>query len=109
MPSVAMTNRHAEHDPQQAKPERADLPAEMRLEPGAARLAALHVIEDDGDDRRPAGEERADDGCGAEDAGEQAERVQRVDHLRQVSSELEGRSSGGIVVAVSHRVARHRS
>ena len=78
---------HAERDPQQPEPERADLPAEVRLQPGAARFAPLHVVQDDRDDRRPAGEERADDGRGAEDAGEQAERVQRVDDLRPTSRE----------------------
>src|SRR5690606_20339093 len=38
----------AERDPQQAVPERADLPDEVRLEPGAAHLAALQVVDDDG-------------------------------------------------------------
>src|SRR5262245_40402438 len=33
---------HAKRDPQQAVPERANLPAEMRFEPRAANVAALH-------------------------------------------------------------------
>src|SRR2546426_10803578 len=72
----------AERDPQQPEPERPDLPSEVRLEPRAARLAPLHVVHNHRDDRRPAGEEGADHARGAEDAGKQAERVQRVDGLR---------------------------
>src|SRR5687767_11493252 len=74
--------QHAESDPEQPVPERPDLPAEVRLEPGATRLAAFHVVEDDRDDRRPAGEEGADHRGGAEQAGEQTEGVQRIDRLR---------------------------
>src|SRR6185295_5259341 len=33
---------HAERDPEQAEPERAYLPAEVRFQPGAADLATLH-------------------------------------------------------------------
>ena len=47
----------------------------------AAEVLMNHVGWYDGDDRRPAGEERADDGRGAEDAGEQAECMQRVHDL----------------------------
>src|SRR4029078_12055978 len=47
--------------PELREPERANLPGEMRLEPGAASVAALQVVEDDGDDRRPAEEEGSDD------------------------------------------------
>src|SRR6267378_222806 len=54
--------QHAQPDPQRAEPERADLPAEVRLEPRAAHLAPLRVIEDDGDDRGPAEEKGAHDG-----------------------------------------------
>ena len=71
--------QHAERHPQQAEPERADLPAEVRLEPRAAGVAPLHVVEDDGDDRGPAGEEGADHRGRRHDAHEQADRVQRVD------------------------------
>ena len=58
----------------------------------AAEVLMNHVGWYDGDDRRPAGEERADDGRGAEDAGEQAECVQRVHDLCQVTRESNGRS-----------------
>ena len=54
----------------------------MRLQPGAARLAPLYIVEDDSDDRRPAGEKRADHRRGPEDSREQAERVERIDDLR---------------------------
>ena len=68
-------------DPQHAEPEGADLPSKVRLEPRAPHVAAFHVVEDDGDDRRPAGEERADDGGSADDAGKQAQGVERVNQL----------------------------
>src|SRR5437773_11522348 len=41
------TQRH----PQETEPERANLPAEVRLEPRPARLAALHVVQDHANDR----------------------------------------------------------
>src|SRR6185503_8279097 len=72
---------HTERDPEQPEPERPNLPAKVRLEPGAARLAALHVVQNDSDDGRPAGKEGSDHRRGAEDAGEQAEGVQPVDEL----------------------------
>src|SRR6185369_11778319 len=40
----------ADHGPEQPPPEGADLPAEVRLEPGAFRLVALHVVDHDGHD-----------------------------------------------------------
>src|SRR5439155_3259521 len=58
----------AQRDPQEPEPERPDLPAEVGLEPGAARLAPLHIVQDDGDDRGPASEEGAHDGGDAGDA-----------------------------------------
>src|SRR2546421_10362245 len=81
--------QHAQPDPERAEPERADLPAEVRLEPRAAHLAPLRVIEDDGDDRRPAEEKGAHDGGGGDDADEQADGVERIDDMRQSS---EGRA-----------------
>src|SRR6267378_8537579 len=82
MPRVAMTN--STHSPtHSAEPERADLPAEVPLEPRAAHLAPLRVIQDDGDDRGPAEEKGAHDGGGGDDADEQADGVERVDHVRQ--------------------------
>src|SRR5438132_4458557 len=71
----------AERHPQQAEPERTDLPPEMRLQPGAARLAPLRVIQNHRDDGWPAGQECAYDGRGADDPREQAERVQSIDDL----------------------------
>src|SRR5262249_37913629 len=59
----------AERDPEQSPPERANLPPEVRLEPCPARLAALHVVQDDGDDRRPAREEREHDRRRGDDPG----------------------------------------
>ena len=59
----------------------------MRLQPGAAGVAALHVVQDHRDERRPADEERADHRGGAEDAGQQAERVQAVDACVHVMSD----------------------
>src|SRR5215469_14248446 len=38
--------RAADHAPEQREPERADLPAEVRLEERAARLRSLHVVDD---------------------------------------------------------------
>ena len=73
---------HAQAYPKQAEPERADLPSEVRFEPGAAHVTPLHVVENHCDDRRPSCEEGANDRRGTEDAGQQAERVQRVDDLR---------------------------
>src|SRR5439155_1058637 len=75
--------QHAQPDPQRAEPERADLPAEVRLEPRAAHLAPLRVIDDDGDDGGPAEEEGAHDGDGGDDADEEADGVQAVDDVRQ--------------------------
>ena len=39
MPKSVMKDHAADRAPEQAEPERADLPAEVRLEVGAARLA----------------------------------------------------------------------
>src|SRR5215217_4884962 len=71
----------AQAHPEGSEPECADLPAEVRVEPRSARVFALDVVHDDRDDRRPADQERSDDGRGAEDADEEAEPVQRVDDL----------------------------
>src|SRR5262245_58345646 len=79
---------HAERHPQLPVPERADLPPEVRFEPRPARLAPLHVVEDDGDDRRPAGEERTDEGGGGDHSRDQAEGVQAVDHVCQGNQRL---------------------
>ena len=68
----------AEGDPEQSKPEGSDLPAKVRFKPGAASLTPLDVVQDDRDDRRPAGEEGADHRGRTNDAGQQAERVQGV-------------------------------
>ena len=40
--------------PEQSKPERSDLPAKVRFQPGAASLALLDVVQNDRNDRRPA-------------------------------------------------------
>jgi len=72
----------AEGDPEQTEPKRSDLPAKVRVEPGAASLAPLDVVQNDRDDRRPAGEECADHRGRADDAGKQAERVKGVHDLR---------------------------
>ena len=45
------------------------------------RVTALHVVQDDGDDRRPACEKGADDRRNAKDTGEQAEGMKCVDNL----------------------------
>jgi hypothetical protein len=76
--------QHAQADPEQAVPERPDLPLEMRIEPRPPHLGPFQVIEDHRNDRRPAGEEGADDGGGADDAREQAEGMEGVDELRPV-------------------------
>ena len=47
----------ADDAPQQAPPEGADLPVEMRLEPGAPGVIALHVVDHYGDEPRDADEE----------------------------------------------------
>jgi hypothetical protein len=73
--------RPAEGDPEQSKPERANLPAKMRFKPGPASLAPLDVVQNDGDDRRPAGEECADYRGSANDAGQQAERMKGIHDL----------------------------
>ena len=44
-------------------------------------LAPLHVVDDDSDNRRPAGQERAEHRCHANNADEQAESMERVDRL----------------------------
>ena len=90
MPSVPTTS-NPQSSPEEAPPERADLPAEVRFEPGAACLAPLHVVQDDGDDGRPADEEGAHHAGGADDAGEQAQGMERVDRVRP----LEQRPSAG--------------
>jgi hypothetical protein len=71
----------AEGDPEQSKPERSDLPAKVRVKPGVASLAPLDIVQNDGDDRRPAGEECADYRGRANDASQQAERVKGVHDL----------------------------
>lgn len=65
----------AEGDPEQSKPEGSDLPAKMRVKPGTASFAPLDVVEDDRDDRWPAGEKCPDHGSRANDTGQQAECV----------------------------------
>src|SRR5262245_55761599 len=40
--------RDAERDPEQTEPERADLPAKVRLEPGPANVRPFDVVEDHG-------------------------------------------------------------
>src|SRR5258706_15461269 len=60
----------ADHAPQQSPPECADLPAEMRFEPGAGGVVALHVVDDRRDDPG--------------DAEEEARRLQRVDRSSDV-------------------------
>jgi hypothetical protein len=49
---------------------------------------ALCVVQDDGDDRGPAGEKRTHDGGSADDPGDQAEGVQGVDDVRQFDQGL---------------------
>mgnify|MGYP003380801353 CR=1 FL=1 len=70
-----------------------DRPGEVRLEPGAASLVALHVIDDDRDDGRPAEEKGTQHAGGAEGPQRQAQRVQRIDpvsytHLTLPTSDL---------------------
>src|SRR5690606_896684 len=84
-----------EGDPQQAVPERADLPDEVRLEPGAAHLAALQVVDDDGGNRRPSEEERADDRGRGDEADDQARGVQRVDGRGPADELVQRRVVGG--------------
>jgi hypothetical protein len=74
--------KDAETDPQQSVPEGPNLPQEMRFEPRPANLTAFHIVQDHRDNRRPPGQKRAEDGGGAEDPDEQAQRVERVDGLR---------------------------
>lgn len=74
--------QEARNHPEQAVPEGPNLPAEVRLEPGAANVAALHVVEDHGHERRPTREECADDGRSPHDARRDTKRVQAVDHSR---------------------------
>lgn len=69
----------AERHPEQPEPERANLPPEVGFEPGAAGIGALHVVQNDGNDRRPPGQKGADNGRGAKDSGQEAERVQPID------------------------------
>ena len=71
----------AEGDPEQSEPERSNLPAKVRFKPGPADLAPLDVVQNDRNDRRPAGEECADHRGSANDAGQQAERVKGVHDL----------------------------
>ena len=54
----------------------------MRVEPGTASFAPLDVVQNDRDDRRPAGKECADHRGRADDAGKQAERMEDVHDLR---------------------------
>src|SRR5262249_2638316 len=68
-------------DPEEAEPERANLPAEVRFEPRATRLAALYIVQDHRDDRRPAGQKGADHRRRGENSGQQAEGVERVNDL----------------------------
>ena len=72
---------HAKGHPQQPKPERANLPAKMRFKPGPTNLASFDVVENHCDDRWPTGEKCADHRGRANDAGQQAERVEGVDDL----------------------------
>src|SRR4029453_14223681 len=95
----------AERHPQHPEPERTDLPPEGRLEPRAARLASLHVVQDDGDDRGPAGEEHEDDGGGGDDSRDEAEGVQAVDDVRQ-GHDRPGRLDRGGARAVRHQPPR---
>src|SRR5207244_12127541 len=44
----------------------------------------LRGVQAERDERRPPGAERADYGGGGDDSGDQADRVQRVDHVRQL-------------------------
>ena len=67
----------------------------MRIEPGPAHLLAFRVIQNHRDDRRPAGEEGRDDQRRAQQAGDRAERVQRVDHVRQRDQAFAGKGDGG--------------
>src|ERR1044071_9103311 len=68
--------------PKKRKPERPDLPAKMRFQKSPARLAALHVIDDNGNDRRQAKNKRADDRRRGRDADHKTQRVQRVNRMR---------------------------
>ena len=80
--------------PQHRPPERADLPREVRVEPGPAHLAAFHIVDDDRDDRRPAEEKRSDHRRGAECADDEAERVQRVDDVCRRHQRIGRRGDG---------------
>ena len=72
---------YTERDPEQSEPECSDLPSKVRFEPCTSCLASLEVVQNDRDDRRPAGEERSYHGCSPDDTGQQAERMQRVHNV----------------------------
>src|SRR2546427_4209778 len=63
----------ADERPQQCEPERADLPAVVRSRPGAARVAALHVVQDYGHQRGDTANEAANDGRRTNDADDNGE------------------------------------
>ena len=69
--------------PQHRIPERPDLPGEVRVEPRPPGIAALHVVDDHGNDRRPAENERSDDGGRTEGADGKTDGVQRVGQLQR--------------------------
>src|SRR5688572_2977646 len=102
----------AQRHPQQPEPERADLPAEVRVEPCPARLAALDVVQDHRDERRPAEEKGADHGGRANDADQQAERVQTVDDVGQLDqrgvrlNDVEDGSGGDHAPSIAARQSR---
>ena len=104
MPSVTRTNRP--HSAAHNRPNQNVRICQRKCDSSQVplRVAALDVVHDDRDDRRPSDEKRTDDRRGPEDPDDQAERVQRVDDLRPVVERLGGLPSGELVIVASHYV-----
>src|SRR5262249_11109864 len=68
-----------DRNPEYREPEGADLPAVVRLRPGATRVAALHVVQDHRSDRRHAPDEAPDYRRGADERHHDREAVEGVD------------------------------
>src|SRR5262245_14575596 len=95
-------DQHAtDHTPEERKPERADLPAKVRLEVAATRFASLYVVDDDGNDRRYAKHEGTDNSRSGCYADQQAQRVQGIDEMGN-GDETRWRNSDGRFDAIGH-------
>ena len=70
MPSVKTTNRTQRLTHRRPYPKRTNLPPEVRLEPRAPHVAALHVVENDRDDGWPSRKKRSDDSRGPENSSQ---------------------------------------